>query len=78
MNKQINTSSNPYLIIAIIGLAILVGGYFLLRDEYERVPAPELELVPKKEITVTATEFSFSPPNNDIKGGGVGNNKLQK
>src|SRR3989344_8977625 len=75
---------NKTTLIIVVGLVVLVGGYFLLRSGYQTpqesdtqtpslgVPAPGYESIPEKvvapegkqtakEITISGTEFSFSP-----------------
>lgn len=66
---------NKTILIIIIVLVVLVGGYYLFRGAYyapsptpptsreETPPITEEGTTPVKEITVSAREYSFNPPN---------------
>jgi len=69
---------NKTILIVIIVLAVIVGGYFLLRGGYRtpapvtpeaEIPASEIPPTAVKEITVSGTEFSFSPSSIAVSAG---------
>ena len=55
-----------YVGIIIVGLLVVVGGYFLLRGGYQ---APASAPDPTSAPTVASTEFSFSPASLNVKAG---------
>ena len=70
---------NKTILVAVIILIVIAGGYFLLRGGYQApAPAPE-EVTPAsekntpasavKEFTVSGSEFSFSPSSISVKSG---------
>lgn len=71
---------NKTALTIIIVLAVVIGGYFLLRGKYQApTPTPTSITTPRnqtgqpttpaKEITVTGTEFSFNPSSISVKAG---------
>lgn len=66
----------PKYIILIIVVLVTIGGYFITRQESTAPPKASEESVPEgqippevREISVTATEFSFNPAIINIKAG---------
>lgn len=66
---------NKTALIIIIVLAVVIGGYFLLKGKYQ-APAPTSTTTPSaetqaggREITIIGTEFSFNPSSVSVKAG---------